>query len=82
VIKEPSNASDQGIEEVKATYRRMATIDLPALRSLARELKRASDRSLAAATLQARPAAQARARRDTERAAATHEALDSVETQG
>jgi hypothetical protein len=71
-------------EDVDAvtTYRRLAAMDSPALRSLAGELKRMSDESFAAAALQAGPAAQARAHRDAQRAAAAQAALASVESEG
>jgi hypothetical protein len=64
------------------TYRRLAAMDPPALRSLAGELKRISDESFAWAGLQDGPTAQARARRDAQCAAATRAALASVETEG
>jgi hypothetical protein len=64
------------------TYRRLAAMDPPALRSLAGELKRLSDESSASAGLQAAPAARARAGRDAQRAAAARAALASVESEG
>ena len=42
-----------GIAEMIATYRRLATMDPPALRSLAAELERLSEESSASAALQA-----------------------------
>ena len=71
--------SDSGddLAEMVAMYRRLATMDLPALRSLAVDLQRLSDESSASAALQATPAIQAKARRDAQRAAAARAALAS-----
>jgi hypothetical protein len=77
-----SHSEPADIDWVKTTYRRMAAMDPPALRSLARELKRISDESFGSAGLQTGPAARARARRDAERAAAARSALGSLETKG
>jgi hypothetical protein len=78
------NQSDQAddIDDVLTTYRRLAAMDPPALRSLAGELERISDESFASAGLQTGPAARARARRDAQRAAAAQVALASVESEG
>ena len=67
-----------GIAEMIAMYRRLATMDPPALRSLAVELERLSEESSASAALQAAPAIKAKARRDAQRAAAARAALASV----
>ena len=72
----------EDIEKLMAAYRRLAAMDPPALRSLAGELKRMSDDSLASAGLQAGPAAQARAGRDAQRAAAAQAALACIESEG
>ena len=76
-----SGATDD-IDALMTTYRRLAAMDPPALRSLAGELKRLSDESSASAGLQAAPAARARAGRDAQRAAAARAALASVESEG
>ena len=75
------SAATEEIAELLATYRRLAAMDPPALRSLAGELQRISDESLASAGLEPGPAAQARAGRDAQRAAAAQTALDSVESE-
>jgi hypothetical protein len=64
-----------------AMYRRLATMDPPALRSLAVELERLSEESSASAALQAAPSIQAKARRDAQRAAAARAAIASVESE-
>ena len=73
--------SDPGDEvaEIKEMYRRLATLDPPALRSLAVELQRESDESASSATLHATPGTRAKARRDAQRASAARAALSSVE---
>ena len=76
-----SDATDD-IDQLMTTYRRLAAMDPPALRSLAGELERMSDESFASAALQAGPAARARAGRDAQRAAAARAALASVESEG
>ena len=71
--------SDPGDDQAEmiAMYRRLATMDPPALRSLAVDLQRLSDESAAAAALQAAPAIHTKARRDAQRAAAAWAALPS-----
>jgi hypothetical protein len=74
--------SDRGddVAEMTTMYRRLATMDPQALRSLAVELERLSDDSSASAALEANPATQAKARRDARRAAAARAALAWVES--
>ena len=72
----------EDIESLTTAYRRLATMDPPALRSLAGELRRIADDSSTAAGLEAGPAAQAKAARDAQRAAAAQAALVSVGTEG
>jgi hypothetical protein len=69
--------SDPGndLAEMIATYRRLATMDPPALQSLAVDLQRLSDESAASAARHAAPAIQTKARRDAQRAAAAWAAL-------
>jgi hypothetical protein len=62
-------------------YRRLATMDPPALRSLAVELERLSNESSASALLQPAPGKHARARRDAQRAAAARAALAWVDSE-
>ena len=76
-----SDATDD-IDESMTTYRRLVAMDPPALRSLAGELERMSDESVASAALQTGQAAQAKAHRDAQRAAAARAALASVESEG
>jgi hypothetical protein len=61
------------------TYRRLATMDPPVLRSLIVELRRISDESAASAVREATAEAAARAKRNAQRAAAAEEALASAE---
>ena len=61
------------------TYRRLATMDLPVLRSLIVELRRVSNESAASALREGTPVAAARANRDAQRATAAEEALGSAE---
>ena len=75
-----SDASDD-LDEMLAMYLRLAEMDPPALRSLAGDLKRLSDESLASAGLQASSAAQAKARRDAQRSDAAQAALASLATE-
>ncbi len=75
-------AASEDMDHLIATYRRLASMDPPALRSLAGELQRISDESVASASLQPGSAAQSRAGRDAQRAAAAHAALASVESDG
>ena len=77
-----SVAATDDIELLLATYRRLAAMDLPALRSLAGELTRISQESLASAGLGADPAAQARAGRDARRAEAAQAVLGSAKAEG
>jgi hypothetical protein len=79
VTRTQSIRADPGddVVEMLAMYRRLATMDPPALRSLAIDLQRLSDESSASAALQAAPAIQAKARRDAQRAAAARAALVS-----
>jgi uncharacterized membrane-anchored protein len=60
------------------TYRRLATMDLPVLRSLIVELRRVSNESAASAVREGTPLAAARANRDAQRASAAEEALASA----
>lgn len=69
-----------GVAEMLVTYRRLATMDPPALRSLALELQRVADES-SAGGLQATLPQQSKARRDAQRAAAARHALASIESQ-
>ncbi len=66
------------LAEMIAMYRRLATMDPPALRSLAVELERLAEESSASAALQAAPAFAMKARRDAQRASAARAALASV----
>jgi hypothetical protein len=75
-------AASEDMDQLVAMYRRMASMDPPALRSLAGELQRISEESIASATLQPGSAAQTRAGRDAQRAAAAQAALASVESDG
>jgi hypothetical protein len=72
----------EAVEEMMTMYRRLALIDPPALRALVGELERMSDERSAAAALQPVPAAQAKARREAQRAAAAWAALGSLDTEG
>ena len=74
-------AATEDIDLLLATYRRLAAMDPPALRSLAGELNRISEESLASAGLHAGPAAKARAGRDARRAEAAQTALGSVKAE-
>jgi hypothetical protein len=74
--------ASEDIAELQAMYRRLAGMDPPALRSLAGELRRISDESLASARLHGGPAAQARAGWDAERTAAAQAALASIDSEG
>ena len=76
------STTTEEIAELTATYRRLAAMDPPALRSLAGELKRISDESLRSASLESGPDAQTRAGRDAQRAAAAQAALACVESEG
>ena len=60
-------------------YFRLATMDLPVLRSLIVELRRVSDESAAAALRDGTAEAAARAIRNAQRVAAADEALASAE---
>jgi hypothetical protein len=73
-------AASDDMDHLIAMYRRLASMDPPALRSLAGELQRMSDESLASASLRPGPAAQGRAGRDAQRAAAAQAALAAVES--
>jgi hypothetical protein len=61
------------------TYRRLATMDLPVLRSLIVELRRVSNESAASALREGTALAAGRANRDAQRATAAEEALASAE---
>ena len=61
------------------TYRRLATMDLPVLRSLIVDLRQVSNASAASAVREGTGVAAARADRDAQRAAAAEEALASAE---
>jgi hypothetical protein len=74
-------AAGGDVAEMLTTYRRLAAMDPPALRSLAAELERLSDESSASAALEALPATQAKARLAAQRAAAARAALASVESE-
>jgi hypothetical protein len=74
--------ADDDVTAMLTMYPRLATMDPPALRSLAAELARLSDESAASAALQALPAIQTKAGRDAQRAAAARAALASVESEG
>jgi hypothetical protein len=76
------SAAIEDIDQLMATYRRLAAMDPPALRSLAAELQRRSDDSLASAGLQPDPTGQTRAGRDAQRAAAAQAALASADAEG
>ncbi len=60
------------------TYRRLAAMDPPAMRSLIVELMRVSDESAASAVQEGTPEAVARADRHAQRAAAAQAALGSA----
>ena len=75
-------AASEDIDQLIAVYRRMASMDPPALRSLAGELQAMSDESTASASLQPGAAAQMQAGRDAQRAAAVRAALAAVESEG
>ena len=80
VLRLGHSAATEDIDQLITMYRRMASMDPHALRSLAGELQRMSDESSASASLQPGSAAQARAGRDAQRAAAVQAALASVES--
>jgi uncharacterized membrane-anchored protein len=61
------------------TYRRLALMDPPVLRSLTAELRRVSNESVASALRDGTAVAAARADRDTRRAAAAEAALASAD---
>jgi uncharacterized membrane-anchored protein len=61
------------------TYRRLAMMDLPVLRSLIVELRRVSNESAASALREGTALAAGRANRDAQRATAAEEALASAE---
>jgi hypothetical protein len=63
------------------SYRRLATMDPPAMRALVEELRRLSIESSAAAAQQRTLEARVRADRDSERADVARAALDSLEPQ-
>lgn len=79
-LSHPTASED--LDQLIAMYRRMASMDPPALRSLAGELQRMSDESTASASPGAGRAALTRAGRDAQRASAAHAALASVEFDG
>jgi hypothetical protein len=62
-------------------YRRLATMDPPAMRSLVEELSRISRESSVAAAQQPTPEATARAGRDAQRADDARAALDLLDAQ-
>ena len=64
------------------SYRRLAAMDPPAMRSLVAELRRIADESSASAVQHGTAEAAARASRNVERAAAARAALASVEPEG
>lgn len=72
----------EAVEDMMAMYRRLTLMDPPALRALAGELERMSDDSSASAALKASPAAQAKARREAQCAAAARAALGLIDTEG
>jgi hypothetical protein len=61
------------------TYRRLATMDLPVLRSLIVDLRRVSEESAASAVREGTAEAAARANRNAQRAAAAEAALALAE---
>jgi len=61
------------------TYRRLATMDLPVLRSLIVDLRRVSEESSASAVREGTAEALARANRNAQRAAAAEAALALAE---
>ena len=69
------------LAEVMKTYRRLAAMDPPAMRSLIVELMRLSDDSSVSAMELGSPEAVARADRDARRAAAAQAALAAVEAE-
>lgn len=79
-LSHPTASED--LDQLIAMYRRMASMDPPALRSLAGELQRMSDESTASASPGAGRAALTRAGRDAQHASAVHAALASVEFDG
>ncbi len=76
-----SQREAEDASEVMKTYRRLAAMDPPAMRSLIVELMRLSDESSASAMEQGSPEAAARAGRDARRAAAAQAALAAVEAE-
>ena len=64
------------------SYRRLAAMDPPAMRSLVAELRRIADESSALAAQHGTAEAAARAGRNAERAAAARAALASIEPAG
>jgi hypothetical protein len=71
----------EDLAEVMKTYRRLATMDPPAMRSLIVELMRLSDESSVLAMELGSPKAVARAGRDARRVAAAQAALAAVEAE-
>lgn len=67
------------VDSAAETYQRLATMDPPALRSLAEELARLANESSAVALQRGTAEAAATADRDAERAAAARAALSSPE---
>ena len=80
----PSEGTGQAADLASATesYRRLATMDPPALHSLVTELTRISRDSAASAAQQATAEATARADQNAQRATAAQAALNSLEAQG
>jgi hypothetical protein len=75
-------AASEDIGQLTAMYRRMASMDPPAFRSLAGELQRTSDANTASASLLPGPATQTQVSRDAQRAEAAQAALSSVDSDG
>jgi uncharacterized membrane-anchored protein len=67
------------IDADTTTYRRLATMDLPVLRSLVVDLRRVSDESAASAVREGTAEALARAHRNAQRAAAAEAALAAAD---
>jgi len=74
----PEEAANVDSPQLEA-YRRLAVMDLPALRSLIVELVRMCDESVASAERQGTAEAAARALRDAQRAEAARAALATAE---
>ena len=71
----------EDVQQMMTTYRRLANMDPPALRSLAVDLERLSEASSASVALQPSSITEAQALRDARRAAAARAALASLDSE-